>query len=115
MTTSEQSIRPFTINVPQEALDDLRHRLAHTRFPAAAPGDSWDYGTPVSYLQDMVERWQGFDWRAAEARMNAYPHFITEIDGQPIHFIHVRSAERGCPTPLCWPTPIRGRSPSSWT
>ncbi len=86
-------IRPFTIDISQEALDDLQHRLSHTRFPAAAPGDSWDYGTPVSYLKDMVARWQDFDWRAQEERMNAVPNFVTEIDGQTIHFLHVRSAE----------------------
>ena len=58
-----------------------------------APDDSWTYGTPVSYLRDMVAAWQDFDWRAAEARMNAVPNFVTEIDGQTVHFVHVRSAE----------------------
>ncbi len=91
MTTSE--IAPYTIHIDQAALDDLQHRLASTRFPAPAPEDSWDYGTPVSYLQRMVEAWQQFDWRAQEARMNAVPNFVTEVDGQPIHFVHVRSAE----------------------
>ena len=55
------TIRPFTIAIPR-ALDDLQHRLANTRYPVAAPGDSWDYGTPVAYLQKMITAWQ-FDWR----------------------------------------------------
>ncbi len=59
------TIRPFTIAIPQEALDDLQRRLANTRYPVAAPGDSWDYGTPVAYLQKMITAWQQFDWRAA--------------------------------------------------
>ena len=105
MTTTEKTgetgtaLRPFTVAIADEALDDLHHRLAHTRFPAAAPADSWDYGTPVSYLQDMVARWQQFDWRAVEARINAVPNFTTDIDGQTIHFVHVRSAEPNA-TPL---------------
>jgi pimeloyl-ACP methyl ester carboxylesterase len=92
-------ITPFTVSIDQAALEDLQRRLAATRFPAPAPDDSWDYGTPVSYLQRVVEAWRQFDWRAQEARMNAVPHFVTEIDGQTIHLVHVRSAEEGA-TPL---------------
>jgi epoxide hydrolase len=89
-------ITPFRVDIPEADLTDLRERLARTRFAPPAPDDSWDYGTPRSYLQAMVEHWQsGFDWREQEARMNAYPHFRTEIDGQTIHFLHVRSAEPG--------------------
>lgn len=95
MTTTTSDIRPFTIEIPQADLDDLQHRLARTRYAPAAPGDSWEYGTPVSYLKEMVARWQAFDWREVEERLNAYPNFITELDGQPIHFIHVRSGEPG--------------------
>ena len=91
--------RPFTIAIPQEALDDLQRRLSNTRYPAAAPDDSWDYGTPVAYLKQMVTAWQQFDWRKQEARMNAFPNFVTEIDGQTVHFVHVRSAEPAA-TPL---------------
>jgi epoxide hydrolase len=93
------AIRPFTITISQEALDDLQRRLSDTRYPAAAPNDSWDYGTPVAYLKQMVTAWQQFDWRKQEARMNAFPNFVTEIDGQTVHFVHVRSAEPGA-TPL---------------
>jgi epoxide hydrolase len=97
MTSTQNSphgpadIHPFTIEIPEPALEDLRARLAKTRFPEPAPGDDWQYGTPTSYLRDMVARWQQFDWRAQEARMNAVPNFRTEIDGQTVHFVHVRS------------------------
>jgi len=92
-------IRPFTIAIPDEALEELRRRLAATRFPEPAPGDGWEYGTPVSYLRDMVARWQELDWRAEEARMNALPNHLTEIDGQTVHFVHVRSPHADA-TPL---------------
>jgi pimeloyl-ACP methyl ester carboxylesterase len=97
MTSTE--IRPFTIVTPQADLDDLRERLERTRFAATVPGDDWTYGTPTAYLRDMVDRWKNLDWRAVEERANAYPNFVTEIDGQTIHFVHVRSAEPGA-TPL---------------
>ena len=89
-------IRPFRIEIPQADLDDLADRLARTRFAPAAPGDSWDYGTPESYLRESVEQWRNeFDWRAVEERANSFPQFITEIDGQNVHFVHVPSAEPG--------------------
>ena len=100
MTTNQNTeIRPFTITIPEADLEDLRSRLARTRYAVSAPGDGWEYGTPTSYLQDMVERWKSFDWRAQEARMNAVPNFVTEIDGQTVHFVHVRSAHEDA-TPL---------------
>ena len=69
-------------------------RLARTRWPDQAPGAAWAVGTDVAWLQALVAYWRdGFDWRAAEARLNAFPQFITEIDGQDIHFLHVRSPE----------------------
>jgi epoxide hydrolase len=94
-TTPNTEIRPFTATIPQADVDDLQRRLAGTRFAAAAPGDSWDYGTPTSYLRDMVGRWQQFDWRDVEARINAHPNYLTEIDGQTVHFVHVRSVVPG--------------------
>ncbi len=98
--TSNESIRPFTIAVDQADLDDLADRLARTRLPRPAPGDDWELGTPNHYLAEMVETWRTtFDWRAQEARMNAVPNFLTEIDGQTIHFVHVPSAEPDA-TPL---------------
>lgn len=92
-------IRPFRVELDQAALDDLRTRLERTRFAPAAPGDSWDYGAPTSYLTAMVEQWKSFDWRSVEDRLNAFPHHLTEIDGQTVHFLHVRSEVPGA-TPL---------------
>lgn len=98
--TAATGIRPFRIDVPQADLDDLRERLARTRLPQPAPTDDWEAGTPNSYLAEAVSRWAGdYDWRAEEARLNAHPHFVTEVDGQPIHFVHVRSRHEGA-TPL---------------
>src|SRR5690349_8657971 len=100
MTNTALTIEPFEINIPQSALDDLQERLARTRYAAAWPGAGWGQGTPVTYLQSMVERWRDdFDWRAHEARMNAHPQFRTEIDGQTFHFLHVRSRHEDA-TPL---------------
>lgn len=112
--TAELTIRPFAVEVPQSDLDDLHERLERTRFAPAAPGDSWAYGTPESYLRDMVERWKSFDWRAVEARLAARPGFRTEIDGQPIHFLHVRS-EHADTRRSCSPTPTPGRCSTSST
>ena len=73
-------------------LDDLRERLARTRWPDQIPDSGWDYGTDLAYLQDLCEHWRTkFDWRAQEERFNRWPHFLTDIDGQQIHFIHARS------------------------
>ncbi|QEO13788.1 epoxide hydrolase [Agromyces intestinalis] len=93
------AIRPFTVAVPPADLDDLADRLARTRLPQPAPGDTWETGTPNHYLADAVARWREFDWRAVEARINAVPNFIAEVDGQPIHFLHVRSKHEQA-TPL---------------
>ena len=74
--------------------------MARTRYADQLPTDGWAQGTPVSYLQTMVETWRtSFDWRTQETRMNAYPGFRTEIDGQTIHFLHIRSRHAGA-TPL---------------
>jgi hypothetical protein len=101
MTTQQQfTVHPFRVQIPEVDLDDLKTRLALTRYPTPAPGDDWVYGTPVGYLRNMVDHWRTcFDWRAAEARMNEFPHFLTEIDGQTIHFLHVRSRHEDA-TPL---------------
>ncbi|MBB6570433.1 epoxide hydrolase [Kribbella sandramycini] len=99
MTTNE-NIRSFTVNIAQADLDDLQARLERTRLPEPAPGDNWDLGTPNHYLRETVDHWKGeFDWRAQEARMNEFPHYLTEIDGQTVHFLHVPSKVEGA-TPL---------------
>ena len=102
---ADTEIRPFRIEIPQADLDDLAERLARTRFANELPPDTsrpqqgpvlpgWEYGVPVGYVRDLVQYWQHkYDWRVWEARLNQYPQFITEIDGQPIHFLHLRSPE----------------------
>jgi len=86
-------INPFRIDVPQADLDDLRERLARTRWPNELAGAGWDYGFPLARLRELAEHWRtGYDWRAHEARLNELAHFTTEIDGQRIHFVHIRSA-----------------------
>lgn len=89
-------IRPFSIDIPQSQLDDLRRRLAEVRWPYQVEGVGWERGVPVEYLKDLAGYWaSGYDWRVWEKRLNAYPQFTTDIDGQNIHFIHVRSADEG--------------------
>ncbi|MFI6497810.1 epoxide hydrolase family protein [Nonomuraea typhae] len=90
------SIRPFRIDIPQEQLDDLAARLAGTRWPDELPGVGWSRGVPVAYLKELAEYWRtAYDWRAQEAAINEHPQFMTTIDGQNIHFLHVRSPEPG--------------------
>ncbi len=86
------AVRPFRIDVPEEQLDDLRRRLAGTRWPEKETAADDSQGVPLKTLQQLVRYWQtDHDWRKVEARLNALPQFITEIDGLDIHFIHVRS------------------------
>ena len=86
-------IHPFSIDIPDAALDDLKQRLAHTRWPDAETPDDWSQGMPLAYTQEVVEYWQKqYDWRRGEARINAFPQFKTEINGLNIHFLHVRSS-----------------------
>ncbi len=88
------SIRPFTLDIPQADLDDLHARLDRTRWPAELPGDDWSRGVPVTYLRDLAAYWRHrYDWRSFERELNTHPQFTTEIDGQTIHFLHVRSPE----------------------
>ncbi|MEV6277773.1 epoxide hydrolase [Nocardia sp. NPDC051832] len=87
-------IKQFRIDIPQQQLDDLRHRLDNAIWPAPLPGDDWDTGVPTTWLRELVDYWRtSYDWRSEEAKINAYPQFTTEIDGQIIYFLHVRSHE----------------------
>ena len=100
-------MKPFRIDIPEEQLTDLKTRLANTRWPSEPPGVGWDRGVPVDYLKELAEYWRTtYDWRAAEAELNAYPQFTTEIDDQRTHFLHVRSSAPDA-TPLLllhgWP------------
>jgi pimeloyl-ACP methyl ester carboxylesterase len=95
MTTTAQ-ITPFRIDVPQGDLDDLAARLAATRWPGELAGAGTGYGMPLGTVRRLAERWRtGYDWRVHEARLNEIPQYTTTIDGQNIHFLHVRSAEPG--------------------
>lgn len=85
------AISPFRIEISSRELDGLRSRLRDARFPAPLPGDDWSTGVPVSYLTELVAKWEAFDWTAYEERVNAVPQFTTVIDDQVIHFVHVRS------------------------
>jgi pimeloyl-ACP methyl ester carboxylesterase len=89
------SVRPFRIEIPQRDLDDLAERLGSTRWPDELPdAPPWERGVPLAYMRDLSEYWRtGYDWTAAEARLNEIPQFITTIDGQDIHFLHVRSPD----------------------
>jgi pimeloyl-ACP methyl ester carboxylesterase len=101
-------VEPFVIHFEDEVLGDLRARLARTRFPDAAPGPPWGQGTDLGYLREVVAYWaQEFDWRARERELNAFDHFVTELDGVRIHFVHAR-APGGAGVPLVlthgWPS-----------
>ncbi|MFD5090491.1 epoxide hydrolase family protein [Amycolatopsis thailandensis] len=116
-------IRPFRADIPQSELDDLADRLAKVRWANELPADQvtdgvqrgpvtpgWEYGVPLDYVQRLVAYWRdGYDWRAWEAKLNQYPQFTTEIDGQNVHFLHVRSPEPDA-TPLIlthgWPNSV---------
>ncbi|MFD0905310.1 epoxide hydrolase family protein [Actinomadura sediminis] len=92
--TTEREIRPFKIDIGREVLDDLDERLARTRWPDELPGVGWDRGVPAGYLRELAEYWRTrYDWRVHEAALNGFPQFTTVIDGQNVHFLHVRSPE----------------------
>jgi epoxide hydrolase len=109
-------IRPFRIDIPQADVDELRDRLAHARWPGELPGElpggppdeGWRRGVPLQFLTRVADHWRTFDWRAAEARLNELPQFTTDIDGQTVHFLHVRS-----PEPTALPLVLTHGYPSS--
>src|ERR687898_1279432 len=103
-------VRPFQVSIPKADLEDLHERLARTRWPDELPGVGWSRGVPLGHLKELTEYWQkGYDWRLWEAKLNEYPQFTTTIDGQNIHFLHVRSSEPDA-TPLIlthgWPNTV---------
>ena len=104
---SAPAITPFTVSISDDAITDLRTRLNNTRWPVQLPGPAWQKGVPVDYLRRVADYWASeFDWRAQEKRINEFPQFSTDVDGQLVHFMHVRSAVEGA-TPLLllhgWP------------
>lgn len=85
-------IRPFTVEIPQQAVDDLKSRLAMTRWPESETVSDWSQGAPLNKVQALCKHWQQHhDWRRCEAALNSHPQFTTEIDGLEIYFLHIRS------------------------
>jgi len=107
-TTALHDVRPFQVSVADDDIDDLRRRLAATRWPDALPGVGWDYGVDAAWLRDLCGYWaEGFDWRTQEARLNAVPQAAVAVDDARVHCVHVRG--RGpAPMPLVlthgWPS-----------
>jgi epoxide hydrolase len=92
MIRAMPEISPYRIDVPNAVLDDLKERLARTRWPDAETVDDWSQGIPLAYTRDLAAYWaDGYDWRPREAALNRFDHHLTEIDGLDIHFIHQRS------------------------
>ena len=102
------TIKPYTISIPQGEVDDLRARVKHARLPQAMKEVGWERGVPPEYLKHLAEYWQEkFDWKKEEAKLNEYPQFTVDIDGQTIHFFHIKSSDENA-TPLLlihgWPS-----------
>ncbi|WP_316561933.1 epoxide hydrolase [Mixta calida] len=101
------AIERFTIDIPQSQLDDLNLRLKNTRWPCWPVEETWGKGTPVNFMKPLVEYWrEAFNWRKQEAELNRFAHYRSEVDGYPIHFIHMRG-KGPSPVPLIlthgWP------------
>src|SRR5215217_1642099 len=107
MSDLEVEVRPFQIDVPEEELDDLRRRIRATRWPERETVADQSQGPRLATMQELARYWaEEYDWRKCEEKLKALPHFITEIDGLDIHFIHVRSKhENALPIVVChgWP------------
>ena len=89
----DKVVIPFKITIPDEAIDDLNRRLSSTRLPNQLEGVSWEYGTELGALSDLIAYWrEGFDWRAQEAKLNSFDQFMVTVEGANIHTIHQRSA-----------------------
>jgi pimeloyl-ACP methyl ester carboxylesterase len=87
------NIKPFKIAIPKKELDDLQDRIKNTRWPGEIAGEGWKRGMPLDHTKKLADFWRTkFDWREQEAMLNKFPQFITEIEEQPIHFLHVRSS-----------------------
>lgn len=97
MTTANDEIRPFRVEILQESLDDLRGRLNRVRWASEVPGPAPEgYDVSLAWVRRLTEYCRdSYDWRTAEARLNSYPQFATEIDGQDVQFLHVKSPEPG--------------------
>jgi hypothetical protein len=98
------------VEIAQADLHDLRERLDRVRWPDELPGVAWSYGVPLGYLRELVDYWRtDFDWGAQEARLNEHPQFVTTIDGEQIHFLHITSPEPDALPLICthgWPMSV---------
>lgn len=104
----DPAVQPFVVDVPEAVLEDLYDRLSHTRWPDEPAGSDWNYGTHLGFMKRLVSHWrERFDWRAHEKAINAHPHFLTRVEGEALHFVHVRGQGEN-PTPLLvangWPS-----------
>jgi epoxide hydrolase len=110
LITEKTEVQPYRVEIPQTELDDLDTRLERVRWPDELDGVDWTYGVPLEYVRELVGLWRtSFDWRAHEARLNAHPQFTTTIDGQQVHFLHVRSPEPDALPLICthgWPMSV---------
>ena len=100
-------IEPFSVSVPESDLADVAARLANVRWPDELPGTNWSYGADLATVKEWATYWrEAFDWRAIEARFNAFEQGLTQVQGEQIHFVHARSPEPRA-TPLVishgWP------------
>jgi pimeloyl-ACP methyl ester carboxylesterase len=103
-------LSPYRVEIPESDLEDLQARLQRVRWPDQLAGVEWSYGVPRDYVCELVAHWRtSFDWRVHEARLNGYPQFTTTIDGQRVHFLHVRSPEPDALPLICthgWPMSV---------
>ena len=102
------NIQPYTVHIEDETLEDLKERLARTRWPDEIEGADWDYGSNLAYIRELCEYWLNqFDWRAREREINEFDHFRAEVDGLGIHFIRAKGTGPN-PMPLVithgWPS-----------
>jgi hypothetical protein len=106
------SVEPFEARVPQATLDDLRERLAATRWPDEVSDSGWDYGANPQYMKELVGYWlEAIDWRTQEERINSFDHFRAEVDGFGIHFVHERGRGEN-PVPLLADPGAHGGDPA---
>ena len=93
--SASPAVRPFTVAIPDSEIDDLKRRLASTRWPDRETVSDWSQGVRLENAKSLIRHWErDYDWRRFESAVNSHPQFLTEIDGLDIHFIHVRSANR---------------------
>jgi len=92
----DDDVRPFRIDIPDAAIEDLHDRLRRTRWPESETVSDWSQGTPLAFTRELCRYWlEDYDWLAARQRLNQFPQFISPVDGLDIHFIHVRSEHPG--------------------